>query len=1007
MSIITSSQVDFVRMDQITSSDGLCSDIVWKSIRDRQGFMWFATDDGLTRYDGKDFITLRSESGNKDSFESNNNFDLIEDHTGTIWSLTKNSLIRVDPRSMRAMRVPHKPENFSTPIKTSQRLHAIVEDASNRLWLITTYGIFILNEDRRPERYILLGDDSLQTEYNHCNGICFDDIGHAWITTRAGIVRISSKDFSIQKFPFETLSDFGKAIVNWNGKIWTASEKLWAFDTRTLTYEKIEGTQFTGTWPVHLLADPSNPNRLWIACRNAGLASFTLQDSSITFFSTDEEHQKVKPQSAFSLFSDSNCLWLNTGSGIYQFYPKHQFIKQLDIESTFGTGERDVFNFFTSPESSDVLIKTSNYLSQWDAETRGWTRHSGYRHSNGDPVQGINFYSRDRHGYEWLSLGYQGVYKCLDGSCELVLADSTVEKGTRDYRWYMSDVLHDKQDRSWIVAESKLVLVENEELTFYTPSPLLNNKGDTLMSKASFGGGVLDAKGNIWLYSEFAYDNHVIALYKFDVQSRSFQSFCFEDGASGFPEILNILSMTYDGKRIWCGAEGGLIRFDPLETNTKFEFITTKDWLPSSTCSDIVCDKSNRIWISTRTGLVCWIDDEHVTVLKREDGLIRNNPGRLCLTNDTVLYLYTYADIQYFNPNELKVGADINHIVLTGLSINSRPYKGDISVSYLEDISLNWSENNITFTFSALQFDKYGTIEYAYKLEGAEEEWNYTRNVSSVTYSDLNGGDYVFTVKARRQDGDWAAEILRFPVHIKKAWFQSWWFYSLIGLIVIAAFYFFYSSRIQRAVEIERVKNHIATDLHDDVGSALSSLILYSDMLSMQEIDLEKQRLLGTKISQTAQQSMEGMRDIIWSLQSSEEPFSESLAHFNRTANDIVDSSGKTFTLNTKGDFSKLKLDLEKRKNIFLIFKEAVNNARKYSSGNEINTQISCTDKELRMTIFDNGKGFDIRQTPPGNGLRNMQKRAEQSKGSFTIDTSAENGTRITVSFPLSNHEIS
>jgi signal transduction histidine kinase len=339
--------------------------------------------------------------------------------------------------------------------------------------------------------------------------------------------------------------------------------------------------------------------------------------------------------------------------------------------------------------------------------------------------------------------------------------------------------------------------------------------------------------------------------------------------------------------------------------------------------------------------------------------------------------------------------------------VNSRPYSGEISPSYLDHISLSWNENNITFTFSSLQFDKSGSIEYAYKLEGAEDDWNYTRNVSSVTYSDLNGGNYVFKVKARNQDGNWSPVVLSLPVHIDIAWFRSWWLYTLLGLLAVIAFYIFYKSRIQRALEIERVKNHIATDLHDDVGSALSSLILYSDMLSAQDLTPEKQSLLSSKITQTAQKSMEGMRDIIWSLQSSEEPFSESLAHFNRTANDILDTSGKKFQLNTTGDFSKLNLDLEKRKNIFLIFKEAVNNARKYSTGNEITAEISRTEKELRMVISDNGSGFNINASPIGNGLRNMKKRTEQSSGSFSIESDLHKGTRIIVHFPIANHEIS
>lgn len=170
----------------------------------------------------------------------------------------------------------------------------------------------------------------------------------------------------------------------------------------------------------------------------------------------------------------------------------------------------------------------------------------------------------------------------------------------------MSDVLHDNQERAWIVAESKLVLSENDKLTFYTPPPIVSSLGDTLMAKATIL--VVESQWSrkylalLWICLWKPRHSNLQIRY---LKAGPLVLFVLKMGFRDFRKFPIYLSMTFDGKRIWCGAEGGLIRFDPTVFAPAFELITTKESLPSLTCGDIVCDQSKRIWISTHTGLIC------------------------------------------------------------------------------------------------------------------------------------------------------------------------------------------------------------------------------------------------------------------------------------------------------------------------------------------------------------------------------------------------------------------
>jgi two-component system sensor histidine kinase UhpB len=204
----------------------------------------------------------------------------------------------------------------------------------------------------------------------------------------------------------------------------------------------------------------------------------------------------------------------------------------------------------------------------------------------------------------------------------------------------------------------------------------------------------------------------------------------------------------------------------------------------------------------------------------------------------------------------------------------------------------------------------------------------------------------------------------------------------------------------QRTNELE-LRGKIASDLHDDVGSTLSSIRMYSDIVKNQPNQTATSTLLLDKISANSKDMIENMSDIVWMIKPGNDEFKNIENRMLNFANEICSPAEINFEFNKDEATDTIQISMEQRRDIYLIFKEAVNNAVKYAACHSIRAAISLQNSQLQMRISDDGNGFNITAIKNGNGLSNMQKRAEAYKGNFIIQSAADEGTEIVVSFPL------
>ena len=223
----------------------------------------------------------------------------------------------------------------------------------------------------------------------------------------------------------------------------------------------------------------------------------------------------------------------------------------------------------------------------------------------------------------------------------------------------------------------------------------------------------------------------------------------------------------------------------------------------------------------------------------------------------------------------------------------------------------------------------------------------------------------------------------------------------LISVIIIAVILinrYRVLNQTRRLVEMERMRNTIARDLHDDIGSTLSSINIISQMALK---DANGSTSHFQRIAQHSSSMMESMSDIVWSINPNNDSLDQVISKMKEFAAEILDPLDIAYSFSGEENLEAIKLDVSTRKNLFLIFKEAINNAAKYSSAKAIVIQFKRSNNIIDLSIHDNGKGFDTQNGSSGNGLRNMKERAENLRGKLQLKSLAGTGTEITLSFPL------
>ncbi|MCI0752136.1 MAG: hypothetical protein L0Y35_09890, partial [Flammeovirgaceae bacterium] len=321
-------------------------------------------------------------------------------------------------------------------------------------------------------------------------------------------------------------------------------------------------------------------------------------------------------------------------------------------------------------------------------------------------------------------------------------------------------------------------------------------------------------------------------------------------------------------------------------------------------------------------------------------------------------------------------------------------------------------KNHITFRFNRVDKQNPKSTRYKYHLDNYDKKWSLPSANNYVTYSNLPAGEYTFRVMATDAKGGWSGNSLAYSFVIKTPFYQSAIFILgaiilLIG-IVILFLYLRVKQRVQRVMEVERIRTHeqellrkeIARDFHDEMGNQLTRIINYVSLLKLNGASGHSHTDLYTKVENSAKYLYTGTRDFIWSIDPVNDELSKLFIHIRDFGEKLFEEKGIQFRAynSIKG---KVKLPYGFSREANLIFKEAMTNAFKYSNARNVTLTLGAVEESFEMTFEDDGEGFNAADVENSNGLKNIRERADRLGSILRIKSYKDQGTKITLQFRL------
>jgi hypothetical protein len=315
-----------------------------------------------------------------------------------------------------------------------------------------------------------------------------------------------------------------------------------------------------------------------------------------------------------------------------------------------------------------------------------------------------------------------------------------------------------------------------------------------------------------------------------------------------------------------------------------------------------------------------------------------------------------------------------------------------------QPIILPYKNNELRFSYAAASYVAPKRNQYQVKLEGFDSDWSTWTPETQKDYTNIPEGEYIFRVRSKNVY-DVAGVTDAIPFEILPPWYRTWWAYLLYTFSIAGILYLAYKIRINQILRVQRIRNNIASDLHDEVSATLSSISYFAEAIESEKFTGDKNRFVKL-IANSAGDAKEKITDIVWAINPEHDDWSNFLSKCRRFASDLLESKEIEYSLKID-EFIPGKLDMQLRQHLWLVYKEMVTNAVRHSEASQLDVIMKYEGGKLRLVVQDNGKGMDVDSVRKGNGLVNIHKRAELLEAEISLKTSEGFGTRWVLNIPI------
>ncbi|MFA7287893.1 MAG: two-component regulator propeller domain-containing protein [Melioribacteraceae bacterium] len=1023
---------------QIRLEEGLSQSTILSIIQDRKGFLWIGTANGLNRYDGYSFKIFSHDPMDSNSISDNGILSLFESKDGSLWIGTIEGVLnkynskegrfyRYDIFSDQPFKREVEKQLFEFPLPYSRNnmktITSIEEDSQGNLWIGTwDSGIICLAKKTGKKIWFnKFNTTQHRIPVNTIKKILIKDNVLWAATLGGGIMKLtfgkSLDDFSValyQNNPSDknslpdnkvtdiiidresriVLSTFGGGIAILPQSEQKKNVKYAKFiiqkaglphsvlssDNVTALIQNRDGYYFVGTFGagVDIISpdfssrynfknDPLNVNSLtrndilklfedrngnvW-AGTHLGRGLNKIEKANKKFNQISKSPNRINwidDDVVWALYPDKDSvLWIGTyKGGLNKFDRKNNrfiyFRKELGnisdnhIRAIVEAGNGNLL-IGTYSNGLDLLSKTSGTIINYknnpaDSQSLG-----------ANQVQSILI---DRSGTLWVGTFGGG----------LNYADSFhTKKGNLKFHKYLNDL-----NDPFSISDNRIYTIyEDRDRDFWV---------------GTFGGG----------------------LVKFDRKNERFISYKNILGDESSIADNRVVSVFEDSHRtLWIGTYGGgLQKFDKV--TEKFTRMNIKNQVNSSVVYGIIEDNEKNLWMSTDNGIFKMnLLTGFFTQYVLNDGLqsLEFSGGAYGKSSSGEIFFGGINGLNYFYPEQIKDNKSIPPVVISSITVFNQPINREP-----DNLVLSYGENFFTVEFAALDYTNPIDNQYAYMLEGFDSDWNYTTSKNRMaSYTNLQPGKYVFKVIGSNNDGIWNNNGALLFIEILPPFYYTWWFITISILSIGFIIYYLSTMRFRNLLAIEKLKGKLAADLHDNIGSGLTEISILSEIATnslLRSLDDVSEKL--ATISDKSRMLIDSMSEIVWMINPSRDSLSDLILRLKDSYSDFLSGLAISFRVIYPESIGGLKLGVDFKQNIYLIFKEGINNAIKHSNCSKIILEVKQINNILEIELVDNGRGMDIENIKSGNGLGNMKKRAKDLDGKIVFESFPGNGTKITL----------
>ena len=977
----------------------------------RDGYLWLGTLNGLVRFDGTRFTVFNS--ANTPALECNKIVHLFEDSRTNLW-------VGTDPGGVVVIRSDGRFQKIDVGRGGyEKRLVSSCEDSAGAVWLYCADGRLTRYQNEQTQTWPLGSE-----QFANAKTVIAEPQGMVWVgdwwgqapinpaaafsaqtklLPRGEILQVSRPDFLLasRRGGYWRLAD--GLIQKWNG---AQLENIFA------AYQ----WNNTNAWVTAACED--DQGNLIVGTHGEGVFWYDAAGHA-TQISTAQGLAPNARGIVLSLCVDrEGNLWAGTdGGGLNRV--KRGIFEVLDPSKAW------TIQSVAEDASGGLWLGTFNkglkYFKDGVVRQLGAEQSSTNLYLPNLSVQTV-FTDRD-HDILFGTVGF--------GLCQVVhadelrqlvnaqIADTNVSGVFLDrdrQRWFgmqpsISVIFQDRTGRLWFGTQAGLVCRDDAGWKKFDSRDGLSN--DTVRAIAD------DAEGNIWIGTEAGGLNCL--------SNGQFRVFHKADGLPG--ETVTSLLADRDGS-LWVGtADAGLGRLKDGQWTT----YSKTNGLSSDSIGYLIEDTQSNLWMGSYVGLMRvskkalndfaaqQADFVPCRAFAESDGLptsecTQGSQPAACLAHDGKLWFPTSKGLVSVNPSDLKPNTNRPPVIIEAVLVESENQITNDFGPRPQAITIPPGKERLEIHYTSLNFSAPENVRFKYKLEGHETRWFEAGNRRDAEYTKLPPGNYLFRVIAYNEDGVANLNGATLTVIVLPPFWRTGWFITLITVgmlgLIVGVVYYFSTQKLQRELAVlkqrealEHERARIARDLHDQLGANLTQVSLLGELAEADRHLPEEVESHAQQICQTARETTHALDEIVWAINPSNDTLESLVNYACKYAQEYLELAGISHRFDVPASLPAADIAPEVRHNVFLAFKESVNNVVKHAQASAVNIRLRLEPATFTLEVEDNGRGLSIQpEKSTRNGLKNLRKRMEDVGGNFFIGPASGRGTLVKLTAPLARH---